>query len=104
VWPQLEEHARESLKADPLNLGAAAEKAEEFARRELTLLAEGLFNEQFRRNIHSVLHPEAGRVEFMLHSLQRFQFRLPWGRADVPEVVPRIYVSLYTIPPSYLNK
>jgi hypothetical protein len=104
VRPQLEEHARESLKADPLNLGAAAEKAEEFARRELTLLAEGLFNEQFRRNIHSVLHPEAGRVEFMLHSLQRFQFRLPWGRADVPEVVPRIYVSLYTIPPSYLNK
>jgi hypothetical protein len=104
VRPQLEGHIRDALKADPQTLGAATEQAEEFARREMTLLAEGLFNEQFRRNIHSVLHPEAGRVEFILHSLQRFQFRLPWGRADVPEVVPRIYVSLYTIPPSYLNK
>lgn len=104
VRPKLEAYVRDALKADPMNLGAAAEKAEEFARTELTTLAEGLFAEQFRRNIHSVLHVDAGRVDFMVHSLQRFPFRLPWGRTDVPEIAPRIYVALYSLPPSYLNK
>lgn len=104
VRPQLEAHVRDVLKADPHELGAAAERAEEFARGELTTLAEGLFAEQFRRNIHSVLFVETGRVEFMLHSLQRFQFRLPWARTDVPEVVPRVYVVLYSMPPSLINK
>jgi hypothetical protein len=104
VRPRLEAHVRDALKADPQNLGAAAEKAAEFARSEMATLAEGLFNEQFRRNVHSVLVVDAGRAEFMLHSLQRFQFRLPWARTDVPEVLPRIYVSLYSLPQSLINK
>ncbi|HYE74894.1 MAG TPA: DUF4127 family protein, partial [Blastocatellia bacterium] len=104
IRPLLELHAREVLNADPLNLGDNTEKAEEFAYSEIATLAEGLFNEQFRRNIHSILLPEAGRVEFRLDNIQRFQFRLPWQSTETPEIIPRIYVALYYFPSSYLNK
>lgn len=104
IRPLLELHVREVLKADPKNLADSVEKAEQFAYSEISTLAEGLFNEQFRRNIHSVLLADAGRVEFRLDAVQRFQFRLPWKSTEVPEIFPRIYVALYNFPSSYLNK
>ncbi len=53
-----------------------AEMAEEFLKNNLQIIANQLFDQQFRRNIHSVLLPSGKRAPFIVSLLQRLSVHL----------------------------
>lgn len=94
VRPPLDAFVREQLKADPAQLGAATQRAEEFARSELQGRAGELFSEQFRHNVHAILLSEGGHAEYRVRAIQRFRVIFPTGRTSEPEIRPQVYLFL----------
>jgi hypothetical protein len=99
VRPKLENLLRDQLKADPQNLGAARERAETFARDELTRIAEEGFKEQFSRNTHAIMLATGERAVFELRALQRVQLRFGFGTIDDLEVRAGVFLPLVNIAP-----
>jgi hypothetical protein len=100
VKPRLETFAREQLRADPDRLGAATARAEEFAQAELETLGRELFNQHFRRHLHSILLSTGERMAFEARALQRFHLRLPWGRIAEAEIKSGVYLPWTSTEPS----
>lgn len=92
IRPKLEAFVREQLKADPARLGAYTERAEDFARRELRALAEELFSDQFKNNVHAILLNHGERARFELRFVQTLQLRLPSQKISEAEIRPAIYL------------
>ncbi len=97
IRPKLEVFVRDQLKADSRRLGLARERAEEFARSEVTRLAEEIFREQYFRNMHSILLATGERAVFELRALQRIQLRLAWGTATEVELRAGVFLPLSNI-------
>ena len=93
VRPKLEAAAREQWQADPANLGASVERAEELATAEVRALAEGLFDEQFRRNVHTILMSTGERALFEVRLLQRLHLRLSRASLGEAEIRPSVYLT-----------
>jgi hypothetical protein len=92
VRHKVEAFAREQLQQAPAQL-SEPERAEAFALKELQPLAEELFNEQFKRNIHAVLLASDERAEFEIRLLQRLQIRFPLGNVAEPEIGQAIHLA-----------
>jgi hypothetical protein len=88
------------VKADPLHLGAARERAETFAREEVTRVSEEIFREQFFRNTHAILIPTGERAVFELRALQRIQLRFGWDTIDDLELRAGVFLPLVNIAPN----
>lgn len=91
VQPQLDEFVRRQLKADPSELGDAAERAEKFTYDALQQPAMELFDEQFRRNTHAVLMNSGTRIQFRVSLLQRLQIRFSTRKTSEPEIRQNIH-------------
>ncbi len=92
IRPRLDEFVKAELKADPNRLEDATERAEAFAFEEVKLIAEDLFNDQFRRNIHAILLSTGERVKFELVMLQRLQVRFITGKTSEAEIRQSVYI------------
>lgn len=99
VRPRLEKFLRDQVKADPQNLGGARERAETFARDEMTRIAEEAFREQFFRNTHAIMLPTGERAVFELRALQRVQLRFGFGTIDDLELRAGVFLPLVNIAP-----
>ena len=97
IRPKLEGFLREQLKVDPMQLGSARDRAEAFARDEVSRVAEELFKEQFLRNSHIILLSTGERAVFEVRALQRVQLRLSWGTSAEPELRAGIYLPLANV-------
>ena len=97
IRPKLDEFLREQLKVDPMRLGSARDRAEAFARDEVSRIAEELFKEQFLRNSHIILLSTGERAVFELRAIQRVQVRFSWGTSAEPELRPGIYLPLANV-------
>ena len=91
VRPQLEEFARQQLKADPAELGDQVERVEKFVYDALQAPASELFDEQFRRNAHAVLLNSGTRIQFRVSLLQRLQVRFSTRNTAEPELRQNIH-------------
>ncbi len=98
VRPKLDAFIREELKADPNNLGANADRAEAFALEQIKPVAEEIFKEQFRRNIHAILLSTGERVQFEISMLQRLQVGLVTGKTSEAEIRQSVYVPQNSMP------
>ncbi len=74
VKPKLEIYLKEP--------NISTELAEEFLKNNLQILGNQLFDQQFRRNIHSVLLPSGKRAPFIVSLLQRLSVRF----AEPPKI------------------
>lgn len=92
IRPKLEAFVREQLKADPAKLGANTERAEEFAQREIRALAEELFKDQFKDNVHGILLNSGERAQFVLRFVQTLRLRLPSQKTSEAEIQPAVYL------------
>ncbi len=95
IRPRLEKHIREQLQAEPQKLGTATERTETFLQNEMQTVANELFNQQFKYNVHSVRVPNGYRIDFQVVILQRCQARLPLQRTD--EIELEIGIHLPTL-------
>lgn len=86
VRPRLETYIREELHADPQKLGAATERAQAFLLNEMQTVANELFNQQFKYNVHSVRVRDGFHIDFQVAILQRFKVQLPLQRTDEIEL------------------
>jgi hypothetical protein len=68
------------------------EKAESLAATEVKVLAAKLFDEQFRRSIHSILLNSGERAYYEVRALQRFSLRLPQQSIEEADVRQSVYV------------
>lgn len=91
VRPQLEEFARQQLKADPAELGDQVERVEKFVYDAMQAPASELFDEQFRRNAHAVLLNSGTRIQFRVSLLQRLQVRMSTRNTAEPELRQNIH-------------
>jgi hypothetical protein len=98
VRPQLDLYVREQLKADPRSLGENIERAEAFAFEKTREIADQLFNEQFKRNIHAILLSTGERVQFEISMLQRLQVRLASGDTSEAEIRQSVYIPQLNLP------
>src|SRR5262249_9407908 len=94
--PKLDEFARVELKADPNRLEAATDRAEAFAFEQLRQIADSLFNEQFKRNVHAILLSSGARAHFEISMLQRLQVRLPSQKTSEAEIQQSVYIPQLT--------
>lgn len=94
VRANLETHVREQLKADPGDLGNAAESAEAVLNTEIRLLADEIFRTQFRYNVHSVMLKDGTRADFQVEMLQRCKARLPFQRTNEIELDVGIHIPM----------
>jgi|GEM_PF-1561641 len=100
VRPKLDAFVRDQLHTSPDNLGAAVERAEDFARGQIQPLADELFAEQFKGNLHDILLSTGERVQFVVRYLQLLQFHLSWGRTSEAEIKQGIYIPLSVTMPA----
>ena len=98
VRPELDAFVREQLKSDPNRLGANADRAAAFAFEQIRPIAEQLFNEQFKRNIHAILLSTGERVQFEISMLQRLQVRLAAQNASEADIRQSVYVPQINLP------
>lgn len=98
VRPQLDAFVREQLKADPDRLGANADRAEAFAFERIKPMAEELFNEQFKRNLHTILMNTGERAQFEISLLQRLQVRLATQKTSEAEIRQSVYAPQISLP------
>ena len=68
------------------------EKAESIASTEVRVLAGRLFDEQFRRSIHTVLLNSGEHAYFEVRALQRFSLHLPQQGVEEADVRQSVYV------------
>lgn len=99
VRPALAAWVREKSASDPNWLNDNAARAEGFVADQLQPLAEELFQEQFRRNLHAILLNSGERTRFEVALLQRLQFRLalPSLEAEINQVIH--LAKLHSLPP-----
>jgi hypothetical protein len=98
VRPALEAFAREQLQTEPDRLASQAERAAAFAFERLKPVADELFREQFRRNIHAILLNRGERVLFEIHSFQRLQVRFTTGKSSEAEIILSLLIPQITFP------
>jgi len=94
VYPQLNQFAKEQLQANPDELGNAADRAVKFTFEALKPMADELFNEQFRRNLHAILMNSGTRAQFRVSLLQRLQIRFPLettSKAEIRQMIHTFY-------------
>jgi hypothetical protein len=96
IRPKLPPFLRDQPTGESLKPRQNAETAETFVLNELKLVAEELFNDQFKRNIRGFLLSNGERTQFEVRLIQRLLSRL-YLRADSPqtaevEVRPAIYL------------
>ena len=94
VRPKIEGYIREQLKVEPNKLGDGTAQAAEFVRFEIQQLAEELFTQQFKNNVHSILLENGFRAHFQVAILQRLRVRLPLQRTDEIELEIGIHLPL----------
>lgn len=92
VREKVEAFVRVQLKADPARLGEFVDRVETYAASELKPLAETLFNEQFRDNLHAILLNSGDRAQFSLRFLQLLQLRLPANNISEVEIRPSAHL------------
>lgn len=92
VRPKLETFVRDQLKADPNRLGGDTERAEDFAQREIRAIADELFRDQFKGNLHAILLKSGERAQFELSFVQTLRLRLPSQKISEVEINPAIYL------------
>lgn len=95
VRPKLETFVRDQLKADPNRLGGDAERAEDFAQREIRAIADELFRDQFKDHLHAILLKSGERAQFELSFVQTLRLRLPSQKVSEVEITPAVYL-IYT--------
>jgi hypothetical protein len=102
--PTLEVFLRDELKVDPEKMGHGTERAAAFAAERLRPIADELFNQQFRRNVHALLLSRGERVLFELKEIQRFGVRFASPRLNDLEILASVYSSQLNFPepPAYL--
>jgi hypothetical protein len=98
IRPKLDEFVRGELKADPNGLGAATERAEAFALEQVKRVAEELFNEQFKRNIHSILLSSGQRAQFEMLMLQQLRVQFPTQKTSEIEIRQTVYIPQINFP------
>ncbi|HEY8461626.1 MAG TPA: beta-N-acetylglucosaminidase domain-containing protein, partial [Blastocatellia bacterium] len=92
IRPALDDYVKGELKAAPDSLGDASERAEAFAFERVKQIAEELFKEQFRRNIHAILLSGGERAQLQISMMQRLQVRLPTKKTSEAEIRQSIYI------------
>jgi len=98
VRPLLDAFARDQLRVEAEELGANAERAAAFAYERLKPIADEIFNEQFRRNVHAILLSRGERVIFEVHTFQRLQVRFSTGKSSEAEIILSLLVPQITFP------
>ncbi len=91
VRPKIEAVYKETAANDSGNADVH-EKAESIASTEVRVLAAKLFDEQFRRSIHTVLLNSGERAYFEVRALQRFSLHLPQQGIEDADVRQSVYV------------
>jgi hypothetical protein len=96
VRPALDDFVKSELKAAPDRLRDspedATERAEAFAFERVKQIAEELFKEQFRRNIHAILLSGGERAQLQIAMMQRLQFRLPTRKTSEAEIRQSVHI------------
>lgn len=100
VRPALAALVKEKSAADPNWLNNDPARAERFVIDQLQPLAEELFQEQFRRNLHAILLNSGERTQFEVTLLQRLQLRLalPTLEAELNQAIH--LAQLRSLPPA----
>ncbi|MDX2033116.1 MAG: DUF4127 family protein [Blastocatellia bacterium] len=98
VRPALDAFVRGDLQGSPERLGDNLDRAAAFADERIRPLAEEVFNEQFRRNLHALLLSTGERVIFEVGLLQRLQVRFASPRTADLEVLQSFHVPQITFP------
>ncbi|MFN0086691.1 MAG: DUF4127 family protein [Blastocatellia bacterium] len=98
VRPDLEAFVRGELRAPPENLGGGVDVAATFASERIRPLAEEIFNEQFRRNLHALLLSTGERVIFEIGLLQRLHVRFASPRIADLEILQSVHIPQITFP------
>jgi hypothetical protein len=100
VRPALAAQVQEKSASDANWLNNDPARAERFVIDQLQPLAEELFQEQFRRNLHAILLNSGERTQFEVTLLQRLQLRLtlPTLEAEINQAVH--LAQLRSLPPA----
>ncbi len=98
VRPPLDAFSREQLQTGPDRLDAHADRAAAFALERLKPIADEIFNEQFRRNVHAILLSRGERVIFEVNTLQRLRVRFSTGKSSEVEILLSLHVPQITFP------
>lgn len=98
VRSDLDAFVRGELRSRPESLGASVDRAAAFADERIRPLAEEIFNEQFRRNLHALLLSTGERVIFEIGLLQRLHVRFASPQVADLEILQSFHVPQITFP------